>query len=203
MSRTGTAVLFFLCAVATPAYGARPGSRAFVIDSTVAVLRVRPSLDAAITKRLSDGRRVVILSQLRDRDGTQWTRVAVTRRTRGWVLAIALASPGDRGDERRMLDLLDDAEGIHRLRVARTATDHFPAVRAQATAVFNDEADRAALELSARLQARHELPSARSDPMAIRAHLLSDPMLDRYLRLGLSFDVDVASLTYTARRGRR
>ena len=145
---------------------------------------------------------VAIVERRRDRDGLVWLRVAVTRRTRGWVLADAVAAPSDASSSGRMLGLLGSLHGFARLRVAVLAEQRFPRVRGVAADVIEAEAKAAADELTQRFASRNELAAPLS-PAAIRAILLTDPLCDRYSRLGVVFDADPTSRVITARQLRR
>lgn len=177
---------------------ARPWTRSYVVDERIAALRTEPRLTATVAKRLRTGRMVAIVSRTRDANGLSWVRVAVTRRTRGWLLELAIAAPADRAGNVRLADMLDTTTGYERLRLSRLALDHFPRLGAAGLAAFREESAAAAALLSRRLAARDDLPTGCSAAV-LRAFLLSDPLLDRYSRLGVAFDVDSMTRTVTAR----
>jgi hypothetical protein len=177
---------------------AKPWPRAYVIDDRLAVLRTSPRFGAPIAKRLRPGRMVAILQRTQDQNGLEWVRVAVTRRTRGWILRLAIAVPGRTEDEQRLAGRLSLTSGFERLRIARVALDHFREVQTLAASAFDAEAAAAAEALSSRLAARDDIQPD-TPPAVARALLLSDPTLDRYVRLGVVFDVDVRSRVVTAR----
>src|SRR5215204_1322179 len=60
------------------------GNTALVIDETLSVLRVRPSLFAASVRRLRRGRRVQILGSSAA-DGVRFYKVAISSRNVGWM----------------------------------------------------------------------------------------------------------------------
>jgi hypothetical protein len=195
MRRT-VSLLLALSLWVAPARGAGRPSR--VVDARLAVLRSTPSLTAPLLKRLRVGRRVYEVGRRRDAEGRAWVRVAVTRRTRGWILAEAVAKAGDADAERRVETLLAALDGIPRVEVARVAADHFPHLRARARAVLVEEARSAAEELTERANRRLG-PLEGATPEQVRALMLSDPGLDRYNRLGVLFDVDAAARRYATR----
>lgn len=169
--------------------------RAYVVDTGLATLRVSPGLHAKLLRRLRHGRMVAILERAREADGMAWVRVAVTRRTRGWIPAVAIASPGDADGERRMASRLDSTAGFARLELARLAIDRFPRLRSPARIAFVQEAERAAAWLTKR--AARRFASARDlAPAVLRTRMLLDPLLDRYVRLGVRFDADPELLRY-------
>lgn len=182
-----------------PAAGRTRWRRAFVVDSRLAALRSAPGLAAPLLTRLRAGRAVSLVGRARDRDGYVWVRVAVTRRTRGWLLETAVAAPGDAGGERRLAALLAGLDGIARLQLAHLAIAHFPRQRAAAADAAREEAEAAAEELSARV-GRRLGALAGVAPETVRALMLSDPALDRYNRLGVTFEVDVNARRYLPQR---
>jgi hypothetical protein len=183
-----------LAALLAPAAPAAPRPH-YVVDARLAALRSGPALTAPLLKRLRVGRRVYEFGRRVDRDGRAWLRVAVTRRTRGWMLEDALARPGDPRGERRLAALVGDLRGLPRLEVARVAADHFPRLRAAAAEALREEAIAEADELAERANRRLG-PLEGATPDEVRALLLSDPALDRYNRLGVFFDADPATRRY-------
>lgn len=185
-------VLLASCASVSHAAGWK---RLYVVDERLAVLRAAPGLTASVLKRLRVGRAVYEVGRRRDEEGRSWLRVAVTRRTRGWMLADALASPGDRDGERRLGALIAGREGFDRLEVARLAVDRFPRLRAGARAAIEAEATLAIDGLTERATGRLG-PLEGLAPGDVRALMLSDPALDRYNRLGVFFDADPITRRY-------
>lgn len=175
--------------------------RAYVVDTGLASLRVAPGLHAKLLKRLRHGRMVAIVERAREADGMAWVRVAVTRRTRGWIPAVAIASPGDADGEQRLASRLDSTVGFGRLELARLAIDRFPRLRSLGNVAFEQEAERAAALLTKR--AARRFAGARDlAPAALRVRMLLDPLLDRYVRLGVRFDADPEFLRYRVSHNR-
>src|SRR5262245_60160802 len=85
-----------------------PGRRAVVIDERLSALRVQPYLKASLEQRLRRGRRVGILGAVQKKDGTIFLRVAISRHTRGWILADAVARPGSAVDANRLIKLMEE-----------------------------------------------------------------------------------------------
>src|SRR6267378_3231974 len=75
------------------------GHLAVVIDERLAALRSAPDLRAKLLSRLSRGRLVAIRGATRSRDHVTFLRVAVTRRTSGWVQAEAVIAPWRADDD--------------------------------------------------------------------------------------------------------
>ena len=182
-------LLLVLALTAGAPASAGPWRRAYVVDARLSALRAGPDLAAPILKRLRVGRAIAVLERRRGRDGLEWTRVAVTRRTRGWLLVEAVAWPGDAPGERRLAARIDEERGLERIEAARLAADRFPPLRRSATEALEHEATIAAAKLS-RAVARRLGPLDGVPLERVRVLMLSDPALDRYNRLGITFDAD-------------
>lgn len=195
--RVTCSLLVVLLLVVSPVRAAR-WPQAYVVDVRLAALRTAPELDALVRKRLRAGRAVAIVERRRDRDGLVWVRVAVTRRTRGWLLEEAVARPGEHEGERRLSELIATSTSFTRIQLARLALDRFPRLREAAVAAIDEEARAAAIRLS-RSVAKRLGSLASESPSEVRTLMLSDPALDRYSRLGVSFDVDVERRVYVPR----
>lgn len=203
-----------LLAAAPDAHAVR-WRRAYVVDPNLAALRTEPDPMAPLRTRLRTGRMVAIVARARGRDGLSWVRVAVTRRTRGWLPADAIAVPGDIDDERRLLWLMELSVGatasVRSLELAKLAIDHFPNLYIPGEALRSFETRAVAEELTDRAATR--FAAMRSLPRAeLRRRMLMDPMLDRYVRLGVELDAVPERLAYVpgtnpvrerARRARR
>ena len=107
-----TAALFVcLLTAAAPVAGQRRrapegGQRAVVIDERLAALRDEPDLSENLLQRMSRGRVVAVRGAKRSPDGVTFYRVALTRRTGGWVQSEAVVSLARRDDEARLLRLI-------------------------------------------------------------------------------------------------
>lgn len=172
--------------------------RAFICDDRLSALRRGPDFKAEVIQRLRLARPVYIIQH----GGALVTRgpfcrIAVTRRTRGWIHQAALASPARRDDDRRLIALIErKTEGLDRLTLCRLFIDRFgrsPLV-ARALLLMGEEADRAAPILSDRAAKR--LGDGADERASLSDLFLSDSGLDRYSRLGVNFDFDEASGEY-------
>ncbi|MCC6744678.1 MAG: hypothetical protein IT175_12540 [Acidobacteria bacterium] len=199
-------VLLVLLAAAPAALAAGPQHwrRAYVIDSDLAVLRREPGLRSGILKRLRHGRMIAIVERPVSVDGVAWVRVAVTRRTRGWLPVSAIASPNDRDGEARLSSRIAQTDGFSRLELTRLTIDHFPRLREQAALAFEEEARRAASALTERAARRFAYVRL-SGMDELRVRMLLDPHLDRYIRLGVRFEAYPETLEYrfVATKGER
>jgi hypothetical protein len=191
-----------IAALSPLASGGAEWRRHFVVDDRLSALRSRPDLAGPLMKRLRVGRAVFEVGRARDGEGRDWLRVAVTRRTRGWILAEALARPGDAEGERRLSSRIGELDGLDRIEVARLAADRFPALRRGAADALAEEADEAAEALTKRA-VRRLGPLDGAPPDRVRELMLSDPGLDRFNRLRVYFDVDAAARRFVPRSPNR
>src|SRR5215831_10063618 len=90
--------LFLLLCASTIALGqdddektfAEKYKKGYVFDERLSALRKDPDVMAQIRQRLRRGRSLYLLETHRDSNGVMFYRVAVTRRTRGWIQAAAV-----------------------------------------------------------------------------------------------------------------
>jgi hypothetical protein len=208
-----TILLYLLAAPVTGAQTKRPdgaapdraerpqprATRAFIVDDRLSALRRGPDLTAEVAQRLRLGRAVYIVGARGARaDQPGFYRVAVNRRTRGWIHEAALAVPGRAGDDRRVSRLITSLEGLDRLLLCRIFREKFsrspllPSVLlAQA-----EEAERSANALGVRARRRLAVLGGEGARASSRDYYLSDPGLDRYSKLGIRFDFDESTSSY-------
>jgi hypothetical protein len=169
----------------------------YVVDERFSALRREPSVKGPIIERFRLGRFVAVLKEKRVSDGVTFVRVAPTRRTRGWLPELAVALPAKAGDDRRLLGLVEAADGFARLHLAHIFVAHFDRspLRPKALLILGQEAEAAAQGLSD--QAGRRLGANSSDAPLSKRHLaLSFDGLDRYNRLGVLFDYDESGNKY-------
>jgi hypothetical protein len=175
-------------------------TKAFVIDERLSALRKRPDLKATLIRRLRIARPVFIIeSRKSSLNHPPYFRVAVTRRTRGWIHQAALAVPGRAGDDLSILNLINSLEqGIDRISLCRIFLDNFSrsALTPRVMLALGREAETAAAELSRRAGRRLQSLNDFKPGHKLRDYYLSDPGLDRYNRLRVTFEFDHASRSY-------
>jgi len=174
-------------------------SKAFVVDDRLSALRREAGLQSEVIHRLRLGRPVYIIGLARRKAAPRFCRVAVTRRTRGWVLESALATPGKTGDDRRIMKLIEDTrDGVDRISLCRLLIDRFGQSQLvpRALLLMGEEADRAAQVLTQR--ARKRLADAAEEKWnaSPRDYFLNDVGLDRYSKLHIVFDFNELTLEY-------
>lgn len=194
---------FLLLIIFSTAYAQKrripPGGRvAVIVDERLSALRAMPDLRARLIERISRGRLVSIRGE-RVSDGLRFYRVAVTRRTAGWLQSEALVVPWRPGDDRRLVTLIEDSDEFDRIVRARTFLDAFPhsPLSPRVLALYAGEADQAAAKLSREAQrrfAKNELPAKGAPEYS---YYLNYNGLDRYNRAGITFIFDRTSKTFS------
>ena len=175
-------------------------TKAFVIDDRLSALRKKPDLKSTIIQRLRIARPVFIIESRKPSPRQPpFFRVAVTRRTRGWIHKDAIAVPGRAGDDRRVFALINSLDlAIDRMTVCRLFLDNFSRspLTPRVLLALGQEAETAADELSRRAGRRLQ-SLGNSNPLPdVRDYYLNDPGLDRYNRLLVTFDFDASSGNY-------
>ena len=170
-----------------------PGGRvAVVVDERLSALRAAPDLTAKLLERLSRGHLVSIRGERTTADGLKFYRVALSRRTFGWLQSDAVVVPWRAGDDRRLLTLLENSDDFDRIVRARTFLDAFPQslLRPKVLAMYAGEAEDVADKLTrdaGRRFTKSELPSIGAPEFS---YYLNYNGLDRYNREGITFLFD-------------
>jgi len=203
-------VLFLLLASTAPAQSAKPHAsstqassirsnrfiKAFVVDDRLSALRRDADMQSEVIQRLRLGRQVFIIGTKGGRDGNPtFYRLAVTRRTRGWVHRSALAVPGRPGEDERIMRLIETAaDGLDRIAMCELFLERFARspITPRVMLALAQEADRAASALTRRARKR----LAKLDEESLRDYYLNDPGLDRYSKLRIKFDFNLATTQY-------
>ncbi|MDQ3133999.1 MAG: hypothetical protein M3Q76_04215 [Acidobacteriota bacterium] len=172
-----------------PAFGART---AIIVDERLAALRVEPNLTAELVRRLGRGRQVSIVDSVRVSEGIAYYRVAVTRRTRGWIPALSLVLPSRAGEGERLLKLIRASEDFDQLARARIFLDWFPrsALRPEVLLLFGNAAHAAAEKLSRDAARRFDESESGGSNAPIGLYFLNFSGLDRYRKQGIVFTFD-------------
>lgn len=176
-----------------------PGRRAVVFDERLSALRARPDVKAPLKQRMRRGRRVGVIGANTARDGAKFFRVAVSRNIRGWVLADAVIRPGVAADAERLMRLIEKTEDeFTKARLARLCSDEFRSTNfaPNALMILGAAAEGAAERLSREANRRVGENDSDAEPNAGLTKgdfLLNYAGLDRYNRIGVTFDYDAAS----------
>jgi hypothetical protein len=195
--------LLFLTAQLQVAHAQKLGVRsraAIVVDERLAVLRTAPDIGASLVRRLSRGRRVTIVGGERSRSSIVFHRVAVTRRTRGWIQREALVRPGHKGEDERLLRLIEASRDFDRLVRARIFLEAFQrsSLRPRVLLILGEEASEAAHKLSQDAARRLDPEEMNATGASLRSYYLNYSGLDRYRRqgIGFTFDEETAQIRY-------
>ncbi len=184
-----------LIADAAPAQRRRAapvGNRsAVVVDERLAVLRDGPDLSARLLQRMSRGRVVLILGAKRSPDGLTFYRVAVTRRTGGWLQSDAVVSPGKADDDERLLRFIRGSDDFDRVVRARIFLDLFPRspARPEVLMIYGEAAAEAASRLSRDAARRLDEREMTANGAPHFSYFLNYNGLDRYRRQGIIFTI--------------
>src|SRR5438270_1108770 len=171
------------------------GRAAVVVDERLAALRDAPELSANLLQRLGRGRFVAVTGERGSRDGVTFYRVAVTRRTAGWLQSDAVVRPSRAGDDERLLRLIRGSEEFDRVSRARIFLDAFPRspLRPAVLLLFGDTSEEAAAKLTREAQRRLDAREMEAGGAPQASYFLNFNGLDRYRRQGVVFVFDRAT----------
>jgi hypothetical protein len=169
-----------------------PARSGIVVDERLAVLRDGPQFSAAFLRRVGRGRPVTILDTKRSSEGVVFYRVAVTRRTRGWLQREAVVTPGRANDDARLLELIKASRNFDRIARARIFLDAFPRSphRPAVLLILGEEANKAAAKLSQDAARRLHSEELNATGASLASYFLNYSGLDRYRRQGIVFKFD-------------
>ena len=201
MAAAVAAILFLLSSSAALAKKrVPPGGRvAVVVDERLAALRAAPDLRAKLVERLGRGHLVSIRGEKATADGLKFYRVAVSRRTTGWLQSDAVVVPWRAGDDRRLLTLIENSDEFDRIVRAKTFLDLFPRspLVPRVLAMYASEADSVADKLSRDAQRRFTKSELPINGAPEFSYYLNYNGLDRYNREGITFLFDRAAKTFS------
>jgi hypothetical protein len=192
-----------VAAVTTTAQSERkalmPGQRAVIFDERLSALRAQPDVKAPLKQRMRRGRRVGILGVAAAKDGAKFFRVAVSRNARGWVLADAVIRPGNPADAERLMRLIEGtSDEFMKARLARLCADEFRTTNfaPKALIILGQAAEGEAEKLSrdAKRRVGDDYSETGSNAgLTRRDFMLNYTGLDRYNRIGVTFDYEAVS----------
>lgn len=171
------------------------GQRAVVVDERLAVLRDAPDFAANLLQRMSRGRMVAIRGMKRSVDGVTFYRVAVTKRTSGWIQSEAVVSTVRKNDDERLLRLIQNSEDFDKVVRARIFLDVFQRsiLRPAVLMLYGEAAERAAERLSRDAVRRLDEKEMAAGGAPLFSYFLNYNGLDRYRRQGVTFVFDPAA----------
>lgn len=172
-----------------------PGQRAIIYDERLSALRTRPEIKAALISRLHRDREVGIIGAPRSLNGgPRFYPIAISRSVRGWIIAEALARPQQGEDAKRLKRLINETrDDFARARLARLYVDHFSSSTwaPRALMIVAQAAEQVADRLSRDAKKRvGDSDEGLDKNLEERDYLLNYVGLDRYNKLGITFDYD-------------
>lgn len=164
------------------------GQLVYVMDETLSVLRLKPSLFAMPVQRMRRGRVVRILG-VTEADGVKFYRVAAIPSGSGWVQADAVFGKLREGDDARLAKLVQSMTGFDQVETATEFFNIFPTspFRAPILLLYGDLLEDTADKLSkdaTRALKRSEMAASAAP---LHSYYLNYVSLDRYRRLGITF----------------
>ena len=172
--------------------------RAFVVDDRLSALRRDPDEGAPVLHRLHLARQVFLVES-KSRAESPYCRVAVSRKTRGWLHKAALVVPGRAGDDSALLKLIKSTvDPADRIVLCRLMDEHFKnsPLDKQSLLLLGEEADRVAKTLSKRANKRLAGLNSAALRARMRDYYVNDSSLDRYSRLSVRLKYNEESGEY-------
>ena len=173
------------------------GNTAMVIDESLSVLRVKPSLFASSIQRMRRGRRVKIL-EAKQADGVTFYRVAAPPNNSGWLQSEAVFGGFRRGDDERLARLVQASTGFDQIELAVNFLELFPAssFRPAILLLLGDLAEDTAVKLSRDATRQLDKREMAASGAPLHSYYLNYVSLDRYRKLGVIFLFDTKTQTF-------
>ncbi len=174
------------------------GHIAVVVDARLAALRAAPNPSANLLRRLGRGRFVSIRGSQRGADGLLYHRVAINRRTSGWLQSEAVVAGWHANDDERLLHLIAGPDEFERAARARIFLDTFPrsSLRPAVLLLYSHAADEAAEQLTRSAQRQFTRKEIPENGAPLFSYFLNFNGLDRYNRQGVKFVFDESTKTF-------
>lgn len=173
------------------------GSTAVVIDETLSVLRMKPSLFADPVQRMRRGRQVRILG-VAEADGVKFYRIVAPPNNSGWVQADAVFGKFRSGDEERLAQLVQASDGFDRIEIAEAFLSLYPSspFRPSILLLFGDLLEETAAKLSKDSSSKLNRREMAASAAPMHSYYLNFVSLDRYRKLGILFLFNSATRTF-------
>jgi hypothetical protein len=170
------------------------GQTGVIIDDTLSVLRVNPSLFSEAVQRMHCGRKVQIQG-VAEADGVKFYKVIAPPNNVGWVQADAVFGKFRPSDEARLAKVVQALEGFDQIEAAIQFFDLYPKSQFRPTILllFGDVLEEVGAKLSkdAGRRLKHSEMAASAAPL--HSYYLNYVSLDRYRKLGIVFLFDSAT----------
>lgn len=176
------------------AKSAEIGQTAVVVDETLSVLRIKPSLFSESIHRMRRGRKVQILG-VAEADGVKFYKVTAPPRNYGWVQSEAVFGKFRPGDEERLARLVQAADGFEQLEIAIEFFNLYPESKFKPSILllFGDLLEETAARLSRDAGSRLSRREMAASAAPAHSYFLNFNMLDRYRKLGVIFLLNSAT----------
>ncbi len=164
------------------------GQTAIVIDETLSVLRMTPSLFSASVQRMRRGRKVQILG-VAEADGVKFYKVTAPPANYGWVQADAVFGKFRVGDEERLARLAQAADGFDQIEIAVEFFNLYPQSKFKPSILllFGDLLEEVAAKLSKDATSRLSRKEMAASAAPLHSYYLNFVSLDRYRKIGILF----------------
>ena len=173
------------------------GSSAVVMDETLSVLRLRPSLFAEPVQRMRRGRVIKILG-VTEADGVKFYRVSAPPSAAGWVQADSVFGRFRDGDDARLAMLVRSMSGFDQIEAAVEFFTLYPnsQFRPALLLLYGDLLEEAAAKLSKDANSRLDRREMAASAAPQHSYYLNYVGLDRYRKLGIVFLFNPATRQY-------
>jgi hypothetical protein len=192
-------VLVFVCLLPAGAQRRRsPGIvTAVVMDETLSVLRVKPSLFARPIQRMRRGRVVQILGSTKA-DGVVFYRVSAPPANPGWLQSDAVFMKSRPSDEERLASYVQAADAFEQIELASAFLATYPRSRFRPPILllYGDLLESAAAKLSRDAGSRLSRREMAASGAPVHSYYLNFNMLDRYRRIGVTFLFNPSTRTF-------
>ncbi len=170
------------------------GKSAVVIDETLSVLRLTPSLFSDSIQRMRRGRKIHILG-VADADGVKFYRVTAPPTRTGWVQADAVFGKFRADDEQRLAAFIQALNGFEQIEVAVQFFDLYPEskLRPSILRLIGDLLEEVAARLSRDAGARLSRKEMAATGAPLHSYYLNFVSLDRYRRLGVKYQFNTST----------
>jgi hypothetical protein len=131
-------------------------------------------------------------------DGVVFFRVAVTRRTRGWIQRDAVVAPAVAHDDERLFRLIEASKDFDRIARAAIFLEMFPRSRLRPNVLLlqGEAAEAEAVSISRAAERRLDVQEMKAGGAPLHSYYLNFNGLDRYRRQGVAFNFDATTKTF-------
>jgi len=172
------------------------GQTAVVLDETLSVLRINPSLFSDHIQRMRRGREVKILG-VQEADGVRFYKITADKNY-GWIQAEAVFGKFRISDEERLARLVQASSGFDQLEIAAYYFTLYPKskFRPALLLLFGDLCQEAAVRLSRDATSRLDRREMAASGAPLHSFYLNYVGLDRYRKLGITYKFNPSTKQY-------